>query len=92
MQKYEISPNNCAARLDLTDRKAVIKNMAGRIAGSLNSSEKTVQEALAKRESAGSTGLENGIALPHHCATPIILVAELVPSPLSRHGLRELEV
>ena len=69
MRKHEIAAAQCAARLDLSDRGAVIGEVAGRIAAHIGVDTSKVQSYLEKREAVGSTGLEHGIALPH-CALP----------------------
>ncbi len=48
-----------------TDKGRVLKELARRAAALLEADVETITKALIKREDLGSTGLGNGIALPH---------------------------
>ena len=48
-----------------SDKERVLKELARRAAGLLDIDPETVTKALLKREDLGSTGLGNGVALPH---------------------------
>lgn len=69
MKKPEINAAQCAARLSRSTGEDVLAEAAARVAPDLGLSAATIQAALSRRESVGSTGLANGIALPH-CALP----------------------
>ena len=48
-----------------TDKGRVLKEVARRAAALIDADPETMTKALMKRENLGSTGLGNGIALPH---------------------------
>jgi PTS system nitrogen regulatory IIA component len=50
---------------DVTTKSELLKIMAARAAAQAGSEPATVLEAIERRESLGSTGLGNGIAIPH---------------------------
>ena len=66
MENNNVSLGPCAARARASDKGSVIRDIAHRIASALGlPSVETVVEALERREELGSTGLENGVAVPH---------------------------
>jgi len=70
MSKLNVTIEGCDAGVSLSDASSVIADIARRIADALHlSSSAPVREALEKREHLGSTGLEQGIAIPH-CSLP----------------------
>jgi mannitol/fructose-specific phosphotransferase system IIA component (Ntr-type) len=69
MKKPEISAARCAAHLSRSSAEDVLAEAAARVAPDLGLPVATIQAALARRESLGSTGLAHGVALPH-CSLP----------------------
>lgn len=68
MNELLINPDLCASALELSDRSAVLDEIARRVAGVLTSLDHaTIRGAFERREKISSTGLEKGIAIPH-CA------------------------
>jgi PTS system nitrogen regulatory IIA component len=66
MSKLNVTIEQCDAGVSLPDASSVIDDIARRIAEALHLPSRTsVQKALEKRERLGSTGLEQGIAIPH---------------------------
>lgn len=67
-----ITPDVVKVPLEATTKSEVIRELAEVLAaaGRIADSEPAI-EALYKRETLGSTGLENGIAVPH-CKTPSV--------------------
>lgn len=67
-----------------TDKGRVLREMARRAAALLHVDPEAMTKAVAKREDLGSTGLGNGIALPHArvagLATPFGMFAHLKPA------------
>lgn len=55
----------CVVDARYADKAACLGDLAKRAALALNVDKTTIMEGLAHRESLGSTGLGNGIALPH---------------------------
>jgi len=53
------------ADLPVADKKALLRDLASRAARSLDIAESVIFDALAKREELGSTGVGNGVAIPH---------------------------
>jgi nitrogen PTS system EIIA component len=69
MKKPEIRAAQCAARLSCTNPPELLAEGAARIAADLGLPVAEIQQALTHRESLGSTGLADGVGLPH-CALP----------------------
>jgi PTS system nitrogen regulatory IIA component len=60
-----ISPADVLVRLKTADKGRLIETLADRAAKATGLSGAEVAEALTKREGLGSTGVGNGIAIPH---------------------------
>ncbi|MCK5860935.1 MAG: PTS sugar transporter subunit IIA [Candidatus Hydrogenedentes bacterium] len=71
MKTYLIAPEQCAAHIEVADSDALLHAVAQRASGSVKGDETDIYKALRKRETTISTGLKDGIALPH-CALPKI--------------------
>ncbi|MEX2445055.1 MAG: PTS sugar transporter subunit IIA [Alkalispirochaeta sp.] len=65
MKKDEIVIAHCPAQHPASDPDAVLKEVAQSIAGALDVPAAGIHEALKKREQVGSTGLSDGVAVPH---------------------------
>ena len=76
-----IEPSRCLVDLRYADKAACLGDLAKRAAAMLGLEPAAVLEALRAREALGSTGLGNGIAVPHarlaSVAAPFVLVARL---------------
>ena len=76
-----IEPSRCLVDLRYADKAACLGDLAKRAATALGIEVAPVIEALRAREALGSTGLGNGIAVPHarlpNVAAPFVLVARL---------------
>jgi len=60
-----IAPNAVIPALKVTSKKHAIQELAAHAAQLTGQSERTVAEVLLQREKLGSTGVGNGIAIPH---------------------------
>ena len=60
-----IAPNAVVPALKVTSKKQAIQELAGQAAQLTGHSERTIAEILLQREKLGSTGVGNGIAIPH---------------------------
>ena len=60
-----IAPNAVVPALKVTSKKQAIQEMAVLAAQLTGHSESTIAEILLQREKLGSTGVGNGIAIPH---------------------------
>lgn len=61
-----LSPQSVHADLHIPSKKRLLEYLAGAIAGNLaDVSERTVFESLCGREKLGSTGVGEGVAIPH---------------------------
>jgi PTS system nitrogen regulatory IIA component len=60
-----ISPNSVISGLKVNSKKQLLQELAARAAELSGQSERTVLEILQQREKLGSTGVGNGIAIPH---------------------------
>jgi PTS system nitrogen regulatory IIA component len=60
-----IAPNAVIPTLKVTSKKQAIQEMAAEAAKLTGQSERTIDEILSQREKLGSTGVGNGIAIPH---------------------------
>ena len=60
-----ITPNSVIAGLKVNSKKQLLQELAARAAELSGQSESTILEILQQREKLGSTGVGNGIAIPH---------------------------
>jgi len=60
-----ISPGNVTVGFRATDKGRLIEDLAAQAAAKLNLSSEMLARDLLRREDLGSTGVGNGIALPH---------------------------
>lgn len=60
-----LGENSVIANLRAGSKKQALQNLARRAAEDLGLSERTVFDVLLERERLGSTGIGNGIAVPH---------------------------
>jgi PTS system nitrogen regulatory IIA component len=60
-----ITPNAIVPALKVTSKKQAIQELAAQAAQLTGYSENTIAEILLQRERLGSTGVGNGIAIPH---------------------------
>jgi PTS system nitrogen regulatory IIA component len=79
--KELLAPDQVISRLRATDKAQMLKELARRAAGDGGVEPRPIQEALAAREKLGSTGVGQGIAIPHAriegLRRPIALFARL---------------
>ena len=60
-----LSPADAVVDVRAADRIRLIQELAGRAAPSVGVDASTIAQELMKREALGSTGMGNGIAIPH---------------------------
>lgn len=60
-----LTPTGVIARLRATSKKQVLQELAKRASESTGLSERQIFEVLLERERLGTTGVGNGIAIPH---------------------------
>jgi PTS system nitrogen regulatory IIA component len=60
-----LQPANVVVDLRASDKKAVLQELAGRAASELHGDTQALLQALHEREALGSTGMGDGIAIPH---------------------------
>ena len=60
-----LQPQNVIARLRATSKKQALQELAKRAAEITGQSERAIFSTLMKRERLGTTGVGNGIAIPH---------------------------
>src|SRR4051794_14351322 len=60
-----VAPNAVIPALKVTSKKQAIHELAAKAAKLTGQNERTVFETLLQREKLGSTGIGNGIAIPH---------------------------
>src|SRR5213078_4641334 len=60
-----VAPNAVIPALKCTSKKQVIQELAAKAAKLVGQNERTIFETLMQREKLGSTGVGNGIAIPH---------------------------
>jgi PTS system nitrogen regulatory IIA component len=60
-----VAPNAVIPALKVTSKKQAIQELAGKAAKLTGQNERGVFETLMQREKLGSTGVGNGIAIPH---------------------------
>ena len=60
-----VAPNAIIPALKVNSKKQVLQELAAKAAELSGQSERTILEILQQREKLGSTGVGNGIAIPH---------------------------
>jgi len=60
-----VAPNAVIPALKVTSKKQAIQELAGKAAKLTGQNERGIFETLVQREKLGSTGVGNGIAIPH---------------------------
>lgn len=60
-----ITPETTVVNLRATSKKQTLQELASRIASVCNLQERPILEVLMERERLGTTGVGNGIAIPH---------------------------
>ena len=60
-----VAPNAIVPALKVNSKKQALLELAGKAAELSGQSERTILEILQQREKLGSTGVGNGIAIPH---------------------------
>src|ERR1700716_1734383 len=60
-----VAPNAIIPALKVNSKKQILQELAAKAADLSGQSERTVLETLQQREKLGSTGVGNGIAIPH---------------------------
>src|SRR2546427_12176448 len=60
-----VAPNAIIPALKVNSKKQILQELAAKAAELCGQSERTILEALQRREKLGSTGVGNGIAIPH---------------------------
>ena len=60
-----VAPNAIIPALKVNSKKLILQELAARAAELCGQSERTILETLQQREKLGSTGVGNGIAIPH---------------------------
>src|SRR5256714_12711525 len=60
-----VAPNAIIPALKVQSKKQVLQELAAKAAELSGQSERTILEILQQREKLGSTGIGNGIAIPH---------------------------
>jgi PTS system nitrogen regulatory IIA component len=60
-----VAPNGVIPALKVNSKKQILQELAAKAAELSGQSERTVLEILQQREKLGSTGVGNGIAIPH---------------------------
>jgi PTS system nitrogen regulatory IIA component len=60
-----VTPNAIISALKVNTKKQAIQDLAARAAELTGQSEKAILEILLQREKLGSTGVGNGVAIPH---------------------------
>lgn len=81
MTKTFMTPDIVAFNLAVTSKKQLLQSLSERVAQHGGLCERAVMDAIMKREKLGSTGIGDGIALPHatlpRVTTTLTLVAGL---------------
>src|SRR5262249_49619893 len=60
-----VAPNAIIPALKVNSKKQILQELAAKAADLCGQSERTILEILQQREKLGSTGVGNGIAIPH---------------------------
>jgi PTS system nitrogen regulatory IIA component len=76
-----VAPADVIIEADVGDKAALLRLMAAKVAKRAGCVPETIVDAVAKRESLGSTGMGGGIALPHArldaVSAPVAVLARL---------------
>ena len=60
-----LSPSDTLLNIRVSDKEQLLRELAHKAAAKVKVSEDDIVSALLKREALGSTGMGNGVALPH---------------------------
>jgi len=60
-----LSPSEALVNIRASDKEQLLQELAGMAASKVKLSEEEILSELLKRESLGSTGMGNGVAIPH---------------------------
>ena len=60
-----LQPANVVVDLRASDKEAILRELAGRAGTALHQEPQALLQALHEREALGSTGLGDGVAIPH---------------------------
>ncbi len=60
-----LSPASVAADLQVSDKTRLLKQLSGQAAAALELDPEAIAGEILKREALGSTGIGNGVAIPH---------------------------
>ena len=60
-----ISPDSVVANLKVTSKKQALQELSKKIAELIDQDERNIFDILLEREKLGTTGVGNGIAIPH---------------------------
>jgi PTS system nitrogen regulatory IIA component len=60
-----VAPNAIIPALKVNSKKQLLQELAGKAAELCGQSERTILETLLQRERLGTTGVGNGVAIPH---------------------------
>lgn len=78
-----LSPDDVLVKIRAADKEQLLQELARRAAERLDLPQQEVASELLKRESLGSTGMGNGVAIPHArfaaIAKPFGMIARLKP-------------
>ena len=76
-----LAPDDVVLRIRASDKEQLLQELAHRAAERLNLPEQEIASELLKREGLGSTGMGNGVAIPHArfaaIAKPFGMIARL---------------
>jgi hypothetical protein len=64
-------PRHVLTDLRATDKVGLLRELSRRAGAALNIPSEILSAALLKREQLGSTGMSNGIAIPHACVAEV---------------------
>lgn len=78
MTKTSMTPDIVAFNLAVTSKKQLLQSMTARLAQHRGLCERAVMDAIMKREKLGSTGIGNGIALPHATLSDVTATVTLL--------------
>ena len=78
MTKTFMTPDIVAFNLAVTSKKQLLQSLTARLAQNLGLCERAVMDAIVKREKLGSTGIGNGIALPHATLSDVTATVTLL--------------
>ena len=60
-----LSPSDTLLNIRASDKEQLLRELARKAAAKIKASEDDILSALLKREALGSTGMGNGVAIPH---------------------------